>query len=306
MKNMIIRIATRKSPLALWQAEYVKKSLLKIAPNLDIQLIGLTTQGDKEHTKALIHLGGKLLFVKELQNALLDNKADIAVHSIKDLSAQDFPGLRLAAICKREDPRDAFVSTRYSSIKALPEGAIVGTASPRRMALLKYQRPDLQIKLLRGNVGTRLDKCKQGDYDATILAAAGLKRLNLGHYITEYLDPDVFIPAIGQGAIGIECCETDIELVELVHAMNHLETAACVTAERAVNRVLGGDCHTPIAAHAVIKNQQIHINSMVSDINGETIIHDELVGPQKNAVKLGETVGQRLLEKGAHKLLTIN
>ena len=298
-----IRIATRKSPLALWQAKYVKHAMLTIDADLDIHLVGLATQGDKEQTKALTDVGGKLLFVKELQKALLNNKADIAVHSIKDLSVQNFPGLKLAAICAREDPRDVFISPRYSSITDLPQAAVVGTASPRRTALLKHQRPDLQIKLLRGNIGTRLNRCEQGDFDATILAAAGLKRLRLDHYIKAYLDPTFFIPAIGQGAIGIECREDDAELSKLIHTINHSETALCVTAERAVNRVLGGDCHTPLGAYAVIDHQQIHLRSMIGSLKDEMIIRDAVVGSLANAAALGEALGQQLLKKGANKLL---
>ena len=298
-----IRIATRKSPLALWQAEYVKNALLKIDADLDVVFVGLTTKGDKEQTKALTNIGGKSLFVKELQHALLNNIADIAVHSIKDLSVQDCPGLSLAAICEREDPRDAFISMQYASIVDLPEGAVVGTASPRRMALLKSQRPDLQTKVIRGNVGTRLNKCEQGDYDATLLAVAGLKRLQLEKHIAEYLDPNTFIPAIGQGAVGAECREDDTELRQLLHTFNHSITADCVEAERAVNRVLGGDCHTPIAAYAIIENQQLQLRAMVGSTDGKTIIHSEITGSPENAAQLGETVGQQLLDKGADKLV---
>lgn len=299
----IIRIATRKSPLALWQANYVKELLLKIDPDLVISFVGLTTAGDREQTKSLIDIGGKSLFVKELQNALIHDQADIAVHSIKDMSVQPYPGLCLAAICERDDPRDVFVSARYPSLHALPQGAVVGTASPRRTALLKSLRSDLQIKVLRGSVGTRLNKCEGDDYDAAVFAAAGLKRLNLMDRITEYFDPEIFTPAIAQGAIGVECRETDVELQRLLHSINHSETAFCVNAERAVNRVLCGDCYTPIGAYAKIINDQMSIQSMVASLDGKTIIRGALTGEPKNAIKLGEALAQQLLEKGAGLLL---
>lgn len=299
----IIRIATRKSPLALWQASYVKELLLKIDPDLDVSFVGLTTEGDKEQTKSLIDIGGKSLFVKELQQALIHNQADIAVHSIKDMSVQPCPSLCLAAICERDDPRDVLVSAHYSNLNALPQGAVVGTASPRRTALLKSRRPDLQIKVLRGNVGTRLNKCESGDYDAAVFAAAGLKRLNLLDLITEYFNPEIFIPAIAQGAIGVECREKDIELQNLLHAINHSETALCVQAERAVNYVLRGDCYTPMGVYATITNDQMSIQSMVASLDGKTIIRSTLAGEPKNAIKLGEALAQQLLEKGAGMLL---
>lgn len=302
MKN-IIRIATRKSPLALWQTEHIKNLLLKINPELEIHFVGLSTQGDREQNKALTNIGGKSLFVKELQKALLENDADIAVHSIKDMSVNDSPGLTLAAICEREDPRDAFVSNDYKTIEALPNNAIVGTASPRRSALLKALRPDINIKLLRGNVGTRLEKCACGEYDGTILAAAGLKRLALEKHITQFLSIDTFIPAIGQGAIGIECREGDNTLKALLQNINHITTAQSVTAERAVNRILGGDCYTPIAAHATVNDKTLTLNAMVGSLDGTTIITSKTSGAASDATLLGEQVGKELLKKGAAALL---
>lgn len=299
----VIRIASRQSPLALWQAQYIKASLLTVNFDLDITIIGLTTRGDKMINQPLTDCGGKLLFVKELQKALLENTADIAVHSMKDLSAFPCPKLHLAAICERADPRDAFISPRYPHIRHLPNGAIIGTASPRRTTLLKSWRPDLTIKILRGNVGTRLAQCQLGHYDATILAAAGLKRLQLDHYITQYLAPETFIPAIGQGAIGVECREKDSELTSLLHTINHEETALCVKAERAVNRILGGNCHTPIAAYAIIQHKALYIRAMVGSPDGKTIIESKQVGSPENAVQLGEALGQALLSKGAEALL---
>lgn len=298
-----LRIATRKSPLALWQANHVKTVLQKNNTHLDITLVGLTTQGDREQTKALTQLGGKSLFVKELQKALLNHEADIAVHSIKDLSVQDCSGLVLAAICERDDPRDALLSKQYSSLMQLPKNAVVGTASPRRMALLKSKRPDLQIKILRGNVGTRIEKCESGDFDAILLAVAGLKRLQLTHHITEYLDPKHFIPAIGQAAIGIECREGDEELKQLLQILHHPITADCINAERAVNRVLGGDCHTPIAAYAIITEEQLHLHCMVGSLDGQTILEHKTMGTPHDARELGKAAGEALLEKGAAALL---
>ncbi len=299
----VIRIASRQSPLALWQAQYIKASLLTVDPELDITIVGLTTQGDRMIDKPLTGCGGKLLFVKELQKALLDNTADIAVHSMKDLSVFACPKLHLAAICERADPRDAFISPRYSNICHLPNGAVIGTASPRRTTLLKSWRPDLKIKMLRGNVGTRLAQCKQSNYDATILAAAGLKRLQLDHHITQYLEPETFIPAIGQGAIGVECCEKDTELTSLLYTINHEETALCVKAERAVNRILGGDCHTPIAAYATIQHKTLYIHGMVGSLDGKKIIESKQIGSPENAIQLGQALGQSLLSKGAEALL---
>ncbi len=300
---MKIRIATRKSPLAIWQSQFVKNALLKTDPTLEISFIELTTKGDREQTTALTDIGGKSLFVKELQQAMLNNEADIAVHSIKDMSVQDSPGLTLAAICERDDPRDAFLSTKYASIKALPENAVVGTASPRRTSLLKSIRPDLQTKLLRGNVGTRLNKLDDGQYDAIILATAGLKRLGLDNRITDYLNPSVFIPAIGQAAIGIECCDNNKVLLALISQLNHTDTAQCVLAERAVNKVLNGDCHTPLAAYAIIDGDKLKLHSMVGSLDGSQKIESRLDGSPNEAVEIGEKVGNDLLEKGAGTLL---
>lgn len=301
---MKIRIATRKSPLALWQANFVKDALLQLDSSLEISLVGLTTKGDREQSVALTKLGGKTLFVKELQNAVLNNAAEITVHSIKDMSVQDCPGLVLAAICEREDPRDAFVSNQYASIDQLPETAIVGTSSPRRTALLKAKRANLQTKVLRGNVGTRVKKLDEQQYDAIILAVAGLKRLGLADRITDYLDLSEFIPAIGQAAIGIECREKDNALMTLIKQLNHPETENCVIAERAVNKVLGGDCFTPLAAHAHLKSGELYLQAMVGSLDGRTIIESQISGKPEQASKLGKNLGNDLLEKGAAALLS--
>ncbi len=221
MTKKTLKIATRKSPLALWQANFVKHALHQLHPQLNIELVGLLTLGDKNQNVSLTKIGGKSLFVKELQNALLENQADIAVHSIKDMSVIPCPGLQLYAVCQREDPRDAFVANHFNNVTELPKGAIVGTSSPRRQSLIKAMRPDVNISVLRGNVGTRLAKLDAKQYDAIILAAAGLKRLELETKIKEYLSPKEFIPAIGQGALGIECREDDDHVKELIQSLNH-------------------------------------------------------------------------------------
>jgi hydroxymethylbilane synthase len=298
-----VRIATRKSPLALYQAQYVKDRLLAADPDLQIRFVGLSTAGDREPSKALADIGGKSLFVKELQSALLENNADIAVHSIKDMSAQATTGLCLAAICQREDPRDVIVSPQYQDLNDLPPNAIIGTTSPRRIALLQSIRTDLRAKTLRGNVGTRLDKLDRGDYDAIILAAAGLIRLGLTHRIASYLDPRSFIPAIGQAAIGVECRENDTPCRDLLSRLNHPTTAHCIAAERAVNQVLGGDCYTPLAAHAVINNNQLHLHGMVGSLTQPTRINSQVSGAIDRARELGKALAQDLLDNGAAPLL---
>jgi len=300
---MKIRIATRKSPLALWQAHYVQQKLLKTHPYLDISFVTLTTQGDREEGKALTEIGGKLLFVKELQLSLLNNQADLSVHSVKDLSAHETPGLKLAAICERTDPRDVFISKNYSSLMKLPLGSTVGTASPRRTVLLKSQRPDLTIKLLRGNIGTRLLKCERNEYDAIILAAAGLKRLELEHQINEYLDPVFFTPAIGQGALGVECRKEDHFCLSLVECLHHPKTAQCVNAERAVNQVLGGGCHSAIGAHATIQNNALQLRAMVGNLQKRTILRSKMTGLPEAACELGQAVAADLLDQGALSFL---
>lgn len=249
-----LRIATRNSPLAQWQAQYVKAKLLQLQPDLSINIIGFTTDGD-QHTGPLQNNGGKTSFVTALQQAILNNQADCAVHSIKDLSVHDQEDLSLVAILQREDPRDVLLSPIALTLDQLPADAVIGTASPRREALLKHHYPALHTALLRGNINTRLKKLHAGDYDAIILAAAGLIRLGLTEHIASYLPSEQFIPAIGQGALGIECRTDDPHVSSLLQQLNHPKTAICVTAERAVNRYIGGDCHTPIAAHAVFSDQ---------------------------------------------------
>ena len=299
-----IRIATRKSRLALWQAEHVQQRLEAQHQDIKIELVPLVTQGDREQHLALTEMGGKSLFVKELQRALLEHAADIAVHSIKDLSVHPQPGLTLGAICKREDPRDVFISTRYNSLNEMPAKSIIGTASPRRQSIVLSQLPHCDVKLLRGNVDTRLEKLAKGEYDAIILAAAGIKRLDKQDSIQEYLDPEIFVPAIGQGAIGIECREDDLITQELVNALDDVTTHLCVTAERTVNRVLGGDCHTPIGAYAKEANDTIYLTGVVGSLDGTHIIQSHTQGPADEAVRLGQRLADDLLAKGANDLLS--
>jgi hydroxymethylbilane synthase len=298
-----LRIATRTSKLALWQANYVKTQLQQHYSQLAIELIHITTSGDKNTELPLNQIGGKALFVKELQRALLENKADIAVHSIKDMSVYPHQDLMLAAVCEREDARDVFIANQFNSVDDLAKNAVVGTASPRRQSLLLNKRPDLKIKLLRGNVPTRLQKCLNGDYDAIILAAAGIKRLNLTQHIKSYLPLHDFIPAIGQGAMGIECRRCDKDMVNLLATINHPPSQICVIAERAVNQVLGGDCHTPVGAHAIIENKKLYLNAFVGSLDGSKTLTSSQNDDIQQAQQLGEKVGQDLLNQGAKELL---
>lgn len=304
MSKSTITIVTRKSPLALWQAELVQQQLTSCYPGLKVEILGKTTEGDKILNKSLAGIGGKDLFVKDLQQTLLNKEADIAVHSIKDMSVKKNSGLLLAAFCRREDPRDVFVSNSYENLDALPDNATIGTSSPRRQCQLNATKPHLAIKPIRGNVGTRLEKLASGEFDAIILAAAGLLRLSHENRIREYLDPEAFIPAIGQGAIGIECHADDIHMIELLEKLDHHPTRICITAERAVNRRLNGDCFTPLAAHAVLHdNNTLHLIAMVGSVDGKHIIRNEIEGPANQAEALGLELGDRLLDQGAGEFL---
>ena len=302
MRNTL-KIATRKSKLALWQAQFVADQLKVYFPEIETMFVEITTEGDRQQTVALDHIGGKSVFVKALQEALLQNQADIAVHSMKDMSVHDTAGLCIGAVCKRHDPRDAFVSKKYDRIATLPPQAIVGTGSPRRSCLLKSLRPDVTIKLLRGNVDTRLLKCDRGEYDAIIVAAAGLERLQLTAHVREYLSPTIFTPAIAQGAIAVECRVADDALCEKLKKLEDNNTALCVTAERTVNRILQGDCHTAIGAYAVISDNALHLNAMVGDEQCGEILRASCMGQKDEAAAIGETVAQILLTQGAKKLL---
>ncbi|PHS72935.1 MAG: hydroxymethylbilane synthase [Cycloclasticus sp.] len=299
----VIRIATRRSPLALWQAEHVASLLKKSHPGLEIELVKMVTQGDKILDTPLAKIGGKGLFVKELEQGMLKGDADIAVHSMKDVPAELPTGLEIGAILQREDPRDAFVSNRYASIDELPNGAVVGTSSLRRQCQLLEKRPDLQIKSLRGNVNTRLQKLDNGEYDAIILAAAGLIRLGFESRIKKALSVKIMLSAIGQGAIGIECRINDDATKALLACLHDEVSASRVTAERAMNFTLEGGCQAPIAGHAKIKNGILRLHGLVAEPDGSLIISEELEGPVENAEEIGTTVAKRLLTGGAKNIL---
>ncbi|OCW96288.1 hydroxymethylbilane synthase [Alishewanella sp. HH-ZS] len=299
-----IRIATRKSALALWQAEFVKAELLKHHPELTVELVPMSTQGDKILDTPLAKIGGKGLFVKELETAMLEDRADIAVHSMKDVPVEFPDGLMLSTICEREDPRDAFVSNQFRSIAELPPGAVVGTSSLRRQCQLKAQRPDLQVRDLRGNVNTRLAKLDNGEFAAIILAAAGLLRLGFAERIAGYLPVDQSLPANGQGAVGIECRTSDQRVQALLAPLEHGITRNCVLAERAMNRRLQGGCQVPIGAFATQHGEQITLRGLVGSLDGSEIIRDQVQGPASSAEALGQQLAERLLVAGAGKILT--
>ena len=303
MSSREIRIATRKSALALWQAEYVKARLEQAHPGLKVSLVPMVSRGDKLLDSPLSKIGGKGLFVKELETALLENEADIAVHSMKDVP-MDFPeGLGLFCICEREDPRDAFVSNTYASLEELPEGSIVGTSSLRRQAQLLTRRPDLEIRFLRGNVNTRLAKLDAGEYDAIILAAAGLIRLGFEDRITSAISVDDSLPAGGQGAVGIECRSADTRIHALLAPLHHHDTATRVIAERALNKHLNGGCQVPIACYAVLEGEQIWLRGLVGDPSGGLLLSAEARAPRGSAESLGVQVAEDLLNQGAGDIL---
>ena len=298
-----LKIATRQSPLALWQAEHIRARLQELHPDLTVELVKFVTQGDKILDTPLAKIGGKGLFVKELEAALLDGRADLAVHSMKDVPMALPEGLTLAVICEREDPFDAFVSNQFEKFADLPQGAKVGTSSLRRKSQILKQRPDLQIIDLRGNVGTRLAKLDEGQYDAIILASAGLKRLGLSERIRHCLTPDISLPAVGQGALGLECRAADQDVLALIQPLLHEETDVCVRAERAFNAYLGGGCQVPIAGYATLQNGQIHIEGRVGSADGQTLLRAELTDEANNAQQLGENLARNLLDQGAGELL---
>lgn len=303
MLEKTLKIATRQSPLALWQANYVKDRLQQLYPDLTIELVPMVTKGDVILDSPLEKIGGKGLFVKELENALLNKEADIAVHSMKDVPMQFPEGLGLAVICQREDPRDAFVSHSYRTFAELPQGAVVGTSSLRRQCQLKALRPDLNIRSLRGNVGTRLSKLDNGDYDAIILASAGLIRLGLADRIASFIDVEQSLPAAGQGAVGIECRTDDMQVQALLAPLADAKTTYCVRAERAMNNHLQGGCQVPIGGYAVLQQGQLYLRALVGDIDGSRIIRAEGKSPVENAEALGVQIAEQLLAQGADKIL---
>lgn len=303
MSKNIIRIATRKSPLALWQAEFVKAELERIHTDLVVELLPMSTKGDVILDTPLAKVGGKGLFVKELEVAMLEGRADIAVHSMKDVPV-DFPdGLGLQVICEREDPRDAFVSNNFKSLSDLPQGAVVGTSSLRRQCQLRAARPDLVIKDLRGNVGTRLAKLDNGDYDAIILAAAGLIRLKLENRIASFISTEESLPANGQGAVGIECRTDDERVKALLAPLEHLETRYRVLAERAMNTRLEGGCQVPIGAFAEINGDTLTLRGLVGNPDGSEIITGTVSGDKTTAIELGQALADDLLSRGAKPIL---
>ena len=299
----IVRIATRQSPLALWQAEFVKAELERFHPGIAVELVKFTTQGDKILDAPLAKIGGKGLFVKELEQALLDGRADIAVHSMKDVPVEFPDGLGLTTICEREDPADAFVSNTYATLDALPKGAIVGTSSLRRRCQLLQVRPDLDIRDLRGNVGTRLGKLDAGQYDAVVLAAAGLIRLGLAPRIRHKLEHTLSLPAAGQGAVGIECRLADAQVRALLAPLHHEPTALCVRAERALNAALQGGCQVPIAAFAVLTDNTLHLRGRVGDTDGSLLLRAEASASASQPEALGKQVADALLQQGAGEIL---
>lgn len=298
-----LKIATRQSPLALWQAEHIRARLESLHPGLTVELVTFVTQGDKILDTPLAKIGGKGLFVKELEAALLDGRADLAVHSMKDVPMQLPEGLDLAVICEREDPFDAFVSNHYQKFEDLPQGAKLGTSSLRRKSQILKQRPDLEVIDLRGNVGTRLSKLDAGQYDAIILASAGLKRLGLTERIRHTLSAEVSLPAVGQGALGLECRSEDQAVLDLILPLMHQESNACVRAERAFNAYLEGGCQVPIAGYATLAADQLQLEGRVGSVDGTTLLRATVQGTSDQAEELGVKLAKALLDQGAGELL---
>jgi hydroxymethylbilane synthase len=308
MTTSTVRIATRKSALALWQAEYVKAKLEHFHPNIQVVLVPMTTKGDIILDTPLAKVGGKGLFVKELEVAMLEDRADIAVHSMKDVPVEFPEGLGLEVICPREDPRDAFISNTYKSLEALPQGSIVGTSSLRRQCQIKAIRPDLEIRDLRGNVNTRLAKLDKGDYDAIILAAAGMIRLEMPERIAQFIEPETMLPANGQGAVGIECRTDDEAIKRLLAPLEDKHTRLRVLAERSMNRALEGGCQVPIGSYAIIETadngeQSLFLRGLVGAVDGSKILHDEVRGDIHQGEGLGTKLAQKLLNQGADVIL---
>lgn len=298
-----VRIATRKSALALWQAEYVKERLEHFHPGLNVELVKMTSKGDRILDAPLAKIGGKGLFVKELENAMLEGRADIAVHSMKDVPMEFPEGLCLGVICPRENPLDAFVSNTYSNLEALPQGATVGTSSLRRQCQLLELRPDLNIEFLRGNVNTRLAKLDEGQFDAIILAAAGLIRLGMEDRIKTCIPSEQSLPAAGQGAVGIEIRSNDETIKELLAPLHHEETAVRVLAERAMNRRLNGGCQVPIGCYSELEGDQLYMRGLVGQPDGSRILRAEVRCQKEEAEQFGIKLAEALLDQGADKIL---
>ena len=304
MKIKNITIASRESPLAIWQAEHIKSKINQLHPDIKINIKGFKTQGDILLNQSLATIGGKGLFIKELEQALLDKKADLAVHSMKELPMDIPDEFQLTAITERGDPRDAFISNNFNSLDDMPKGTIVGTSSLRRQSQIKATRPDLIIEPLRGNLQTRLKKLDEGQYSAIILAAAGLIRLGLEDRIKKYLETEISIPAVGQGALGIEVLSENEELIKMLLELNDDDTSRCVLAERVVSRSLAGSCTAPLGAYASISNNDFIIKGFVASPDGAQIIYAETKGDKSDFYKLGEALSQILIDKGARDILS--
>lgn len=305
-----LTIATRQSPLALWQANFVKDKLEEVYPTMKVELLEMVTKGDKILDTPLAKIGGKGLFVKELENALYEKRADIAVHSLKDVPMVLPEGLTLGAYLERHAPTDAFVSNRYASLDELPDGVVLGTSSLRRECQIAHTKGNLIIKSLRGNVGTRLSKLDAGEYDAIILATSGLERLGLGERIRHELDDELSLPAVGQGALAIECRADDETILQLLAPLNHLATRLCVIAERAMNKTLEGGCQVPIAGFATIDGDTLSLRGRVGSIDGKTLLKSQntitlthTADDEQNAENLGKQIAQDLLSQGADQIL---
>ena len=298
-----IVIASRESALALWQAEFIKRWLIELYPQSEISILGMTTRGDQILNISLSKIGGKGLFIKELEQAMAEGRADIAVHSMKDLPMNMPPGFALAAIAEREDPRDAFVSNHYKSLDALPAGSVVGTSSLRRESQLRARFPYLQVQPLRGNVQTRLRKLDEGQYAAIILAAAGLKRLGLANRITTVLSPELSLPAVGQGALGIECLSERTDLIELMKPLHHIRTGQCVESERAMSRELGGSCQVPLGGFAEIIEGKLVLRGFVASPDGSRMLSTQLNGDPATGETMGIHLAKDLKAQGADEIL---
>ena len=298
-----IVIASRESALALWQAEFIKRWLIELYPQSEISILGMTTRGDQILNISLSKIGGKGLFIKELEQAMAEGRADIAVHSMKDLPMNMPPGFALAAIAEREDPRDAFVSNHYKSLDALPAGSVVGTSSLRRESQLRARFPYLQVQPLRGNVQTRLRKLDEEQYAAIILAAAGLKRLGLADRITTVLSPELSLPAVGQGALGIECLSERTDLIELMKPLHHIRTGQCVESERAMSRELGGSCQVPLGGFAEIIEGKLVLRGFVASPDGSRMLSTQLNGDPATGETMGIHLAKDLKAQGADEIL---
>ena len=302
MSDSII-IATRESPLALWQAEHVQALLRDRYPEKDVKLLGMTTKGDQILDKTLSKIGGKGLFVKELEVAMQEGAAHLAVHSLKDVPMELPEGFVLAAVSSREDPRDAFVSPRYETLESMPAGSVVGTASLRRELMLRSKFPHLVVKPVRGNVGTRLRKLDSGEYDALIMASAGLKRLGLEERIREIISDEISLPSPGQGALGLECLANDEKTREAVAFINDEQTRACCLAERAVSRALGGSCQVPLAAYATITDSTMRLRALIGDHTTGELVATEQTGPWTEYERLASEAVDALLKQGARRYI---